>query len=93
MPWPDQLHEAVSAYRTRQGALREYRARPQPELGEDARPPQGLLLPVSYDRLVHEMFGLIGHALDIDFRDHPELAAEVRAVYAEAGPASPRARQ
>ncbi|MFD9138720.1 hypothetical protein ACFVZA_41290 [Streptomyces bottropensis] len=93
MPWPDRLHRAVSAYRAHQRALEEYRDRPQPALGEEAPPPQGLLLPVSYDRLVHELFGLIGHAVDIDLHDHPGLTADVRALYALAGPASPRAKE
>lgn len=58
MPWPDRLKVAVSAYRAYQSALAEYRVRPEPEIGENARPPQGLLLPVTYDRLVHELSGL-----------------------------------
>ncbi|MBZ9643175.1 hypothetical protein [Streptomyces sp. PSKA30] len=90
MPWPDRLHNAVATYHTHQNALAEYRTRPQPALGEDARPPQGLLPPVTYDRLVHDLFGLIGHALDIDLHDRPDLVDEVWALYAEAGPASPR---
>ncbi|MFE4960896.1 hypothetical protein ACFRCW_45085 [Streptomyces sp. NPDC056653] len=44
-------------------------------------------------RLVHDLFGLIGHALDIDLHDHADLADEVRALYAEAGPASPRMKE
>lgn len=98
MPWPDRLHEAVDTYRTHHSALAEYRARPQPTalgtaLGEDARPPQGLLLPVMYDRLVHDLFGLIGHALDIDLHDHAGLADDVRALYAKAGAASPHLKE
>lgn len=93
MPWPDRLHDAASAYRTHQSAFGSAGPRPQPAPGEDARPPLGLLLSVSYDRLVHELFGLIGHALDIDLHDHADLAADVRALYAEAGPASPRANE
>ncbi|MGW0949876.1 hypothetical protein ACWD4O_46160 [Streptomyces sp. NPDC002623] len=89
MPWPDRLHDAVATYLAHQRALAEYHARSQPELGEDARPPQGLLLPVTYDRLVYGLFGLIGHALDIDLPDHTGLADEVRALYAQAGAASP----
>lgn len=93
MPWPTRLHDAVRNYRAHQRASQEYQTRPLPELGEDARPPHGLLLPVSYDRLVHELFGLIGHALDIDLHDHTDLAADVQALYAQAGPASPRATE
>ncbi|MFF4019685.1 hypothetical protein [Streptomyces sp. NPDC001843] len=90
MPWPDRLHEAVATYRTHQNALAEYRARPQPAvLGEEARPPEGILLPVTYDRLVHDLFGLIGNALDVDLDDHPGLADDIRGLYAEAGAASP----
>ncbi|MFC4506105.1 MULTISPECIES: hypothetical protein [Streptomyces] len=93
MPWPDLLREAVVIYRTHQSALAEYRVRPQPTLGEDARPPQGLLLPVMYDRLVHDLFGLMGHALDIDLHDHAGLADDLRALYVEAGAASPHLKE
>lgn len=93
MPWPDRLHAAVGAYRTHQAALASYLARPQATLGEDARPPHGLLLPVMYDRLVYGLFGLVGHALDIDLHDHAGLADDVRDLYAEAGAASPHLKE
>ncbi|MCX4432185.1 hypothetical protein [Streptomyces mirabilis] len=96
MPWPDWLHAAAATYRTHQSALAEYRSRPttlSTALGEDTRPPQGLLLPVMYDRLVYDLFGLIVHALDIDLHDHADLADDIRALYAEAGAASPHLKE
>ncbi|WP_210976135.1 hypothetical protein [Streptomyces sp. RM72] len=92
MPWPARLHEAVQTYRTHQQADREYRMRaaiPGPQ--EDTRPPAGLLAPVAFDRLVHDMFGLIGHALDINLHDHTDIVEDVQSLYKKAGPASPRA--
>ncbi|MGW1728905.1 hypothetical protein ACWCQK_39330 [Streptomyces sp. NPDC002306] len=92
MPWPSRLHEAVETYRTHQRADQEYRARPaDPGPGEDTRPPTGVLAPVTFDGLVHDLFGLIGHALDIDLHDHTDLAHAVQDLYDQAGPASPRA--
>jgi hypothetical protein len=94
MPWPSRLHDAVQAYRNHQQAVVEYRARPaNPDANEDTRPPTGMLAPAAYDRLVHELFGLIGHALDIDLHDHADLVAGVQNLYSQAGPASPRALQ
>lgn len=58
---------------------------------EDTRPPAGLLAPVAFDRLVHDMFGLIGHALDINLHDHIDIVEDVQILYKKAGPASPRA--
>ncbi|MFD0034823.1 hypothetical protein ACFVJK_42750 [Streptomyces sp. NPDC127172] len=46
---------------------------------------------MTFDRLVHDLFGLIGHALDIDLHDRAGLVHAVRNLYDAAGPASPRA--
>ncbi|MET9388521.1 hypothetical protein ABZY09_48115 [Streptomyces sp. NPDC002928] len=92
MPWPSRLHEAVETYQAHQRADQEYRTRPaNPGPGEDTRPPTGMLAPVAFDRLVHDLFGLIGHALDIDLHDHAGLVDAVQDLYDQAGPASPRA--
>ncbi|MGW6361628.1 hypothetical protein ACWFR5_42285 [Streptomyces sp. NPDC055092] len=82
----------MQTYQAHQRADQEYRARPaNPGPGEDTRPPTGMLSPVTFDRLVHDLFGLIGHALDIDLHDHAGLVHAVRNLYDAAGPASPRA--
>ncbi|MFI2620506.1 hypothetical protein [Streptomyces sp. NPDC018584] len=92
MPWPRRLREAVQTYRAHQQADREYRTRPaRLDPSENSRPPADMLAPAALDRLVHDMFGLIGHALDIDLRDHTDLVEAVRDLYHKAGPASPRA--
>ncbi|MFB6790253.1 hypothetical protein ACFCWT_26730 [Streptomyces olivaceus] len=91
LPWPRRLQEAVQTYQAHHKADREYRTRPAsggPD--EDIRPPAGMLAPAVFDRLVHDLFGLIGHALDIELQDHADLVQDVRELYREAGPASPR---
>ncbi|MFD5730353.1 hypothetical protein ACFWMT_30155 [Streptomyces sp. NPDC058368] len=91
MRWPARLHELVQTYQAHQRANNEYRARSKtPGPDEDTRPPAGLLTTVAFDRLVHELFGLIGHALDVVLSLHAEIAADVKQLYDEAGTASPR---
>ncbi|MGQ4488987.1 hypothetical protein ACN6LM_006582 [Streptomyces sp. SAS_281] len=76
MPSPARLHELVQTYQAHQRANNEYRARPKtPGPDEDTRPPAGLLTTVAFDRLVHELFGLIGHALDVELSPHADIAA------------------
>ncbi|MFF3208620.1 hypothetical protein [Streptomyces sp. NPDC002962] len=42
---------------------------------------------------MYGLFGLVGHALDIDLHDHAGLADGVRDLYAEAGAASPHLKE
>ncbi|MFH8534715.1 hypothetical protein ACH4GE_40800 [Streptomyces tendae] len=34
---------------------------------------------------LHDMFGLIGHALDINLRDHADIVEDVQILYEKAG--------
>ncbi|MER7048909.1 hypothetical protein ABT391_29140 [Streptomyces jumonjinensis] len=88
MPWPGRLKEAVTAYQSHLRATRTAQ--------KDSRPPQtpapeSPLTPFMLDRLLHELFGLIGNALDIDLHDHRDITEDVKALYTEAGTAAPRA--
>ncbi|MFC4507690.1 MULTISPECIES: hypothetical protein [Streptomyces] len=42
---------------------------------------------------MHDLFGPMGHALDIDPHDHAGLADDLRALYVEAGAASPHLKE
>ncbi|MGW4699838.1 hypothetical protein [Streptomyces sp. NPDC004285] len=83
-PWPRRLRELVDAHQAHEQATAEHAAPPLLSAGR-------LLPPATLNKLLHELFGLIGNAADpVIASDHPGLAEEARALYDEAGRAAPR---
>ncbi|MBB5102582.1 hypothetical protein [Streptomyces spectabilis] len=94
--WPARLAEAVRAEAAHRAAQQRHLPRIEdlqdPE--RSAPPDPDRLTAAQQDHLIHEMFGLIGYAVDsdsVDLDDHPELVTAIRALYAEAGSHAPRA--
>ncbi|MCX4902547.1 hypothetical protein [Streptomyces sp. NBC_00892] len=82
-PWPGRLRETLDAYEAHARAARGEQA--------TAHHPSTLLPPAALNKLLHELFGLVGYAADaVVAEDHPDLAQEVRSLYEEAGTAAPR---
>ncbi|MET9646264.1 hypothetical protein [Streptomyces syringium] len=88
MPWRGRLNEAVHTLQAHREAAAH---RAQPDHQPPGPPPPGLLTPVGYSRLVHELFGLIGYAAEIELSDHRSVVNDIKSLYAEAGTAAPRA--
>ncbi|WP_105973665.1 hypothetical protein [Streptomyces geranii] len=93
-PWPDKLIETVAvedAHRKAEAALRE----PPADPGQDSpAPAPAPMTPVKHARLIHQMFSLVGYAIDsdnVDLADHQDLVDAIRGLYDQAGPAAPRA--
>ncbi|SEE60518.1 hypothetical protein [Streptomyces sp. TLI_105] len=84
LPWPGRLREAVGAYEAHLRATHDNAAPPLLTAGD-------VLAPARFNKLVHEMFGLIAHASDpVIALDHPDLARQVRNLYEAAGTAAPQ---
>jgi hypothetical protein len=52
------------------------------------------ITPVKHARLIHQMFSLVGYAIDsdnVDLSDHEDLVDAIRRLYDQAGSAAPRA--
>ncbi|MGP4085573.1 hypothetical protein ACTWQJ_13360 [Streptomyces sp. KR55] len=91
--WPARLVEAVAAEEAHRAAEAEVQQCTE-EPCRHHHPRSAILTPVKYARLVHQMFSLIGHAIDsdnVDLSDHHELINAIRQLYAEAGHHAPRA--
>ncbi|MFE1230556.1 hypothetical protein [Streptomyces sp. NPDC058745] len=87
MPWPGRLRHAVEIFEAHTCAASASGkcSHPTPHEGD------ALLHPAALNKLLHELFGLIGHAMDSAVvEDRPDLIEAVRALYAEAGAAAPR---
>ncbi|MFE4659198.1 hypothetical protein ACFRFJ_21215 [Streptomyces hydrogenans] len=83
-PWPGRLRELVTAYQAHEHASTERATPPLRSAGS-------LLPPAALNKLLHELFGLIGNAADpVVASDHPDLALQARTLYEEAGLAAPR---
>ena len=83
-PWPGRLRELVTAYKAHEHASTERAIPPLRSAGS-------LLPPAALNKLLHELFGLIGNAADpVVASDHPDLARQARTLYEEAGLAAPR---
>ncbi|AZS87261.1 hypothetical protein ELQ87_25795 [Streptomyces griseoviridis] len=95
-PWPEKLIETVAAQKAHQeaeAAARELAANPCQAPPVPAPAP---LTPVRYARLIHQMFSLVGYAIDSDnvsLSDHQDLVDAIRELYERAGPNAPRAPQ
>ncbi|WP_051106191.1 hypothetical protein [Streptomyces hokutonensis] len=93
-PWPDKLIETVAvqaAHQEAEAALRELAADP---VQAPPNPAPAPLTPVKYARLIHQMFSLVGYAIDsdnVDLGDHQDLVDAIRDLYDRAGPDAPRA--
>ncbi|WP_190137840.1 hypothetical protein [Streptomyces longispororuber] len=97
--WPTRLVHAVQAEQAHRTAEAEEERR-VPSLedvkdaGRPAPPDPARLTFAQQAHLIHEMFGLIGYAIDsdsVELSDHADLVAAVRELYAKAGPNAPRA--
>ncbi|MGP4004452.1 hypothetical protein [Streptomyces sp. 8N706] len=92
--WPARLVEVVAAeeaHRAAQAAMPQPAMDPGPDL---MAPKPAPLTSVRHSQLVHQMFSLIGYAIDsdnVDLADHHDLVLAIRQLYAEAGPNAPRA--
>ncbi|MEU7031496.1 hypothetical protein AB0A60_32970 [Streptomyces sp. NPDC046275] len=85
-PWPGRLREALRTYAAHTRATAD-----EPASTHDAG---AALPPAALNRLLHELFGLIGYATEPTVaEDHPDLAGEVKALYEKAGSAAPRPLQ
>ncbi|WBO68970.1 hypothetical protein [Streptomyces camelliae] len=79
------------SHREAEAAQRQYAADPN---RDPTAPPPSPMTPVKYARLIHQMFSLVGYAIDsdnVDLADHPDLVDAIRELYARAGTAAPRA--
>ncbi|MFJ3310834.1 hypothetical protein ACIPSA_49465 [Streptomyces sp. NPDC086549] len=93
-PWPAKLVEAVTAeeaHHEAEAAVQQLTA----DLCQDSPAPRPApLTPVKYARLIHQMFSLVGYAIDsdnVDLDDHQDLVDAIRRLYAQAGSDAPRA--
>ncbi|MGW4438092.1 hypothetical protein ACWELO_20435 [Streptomyces sp. NPDC004596] len=94
-PWPTRLLEAVESEEAHRAAMAAQQHAADPHRDPWASPPSpSPLTPVRYARLVHQMFSLIGYAIDsdnVDLNDHQNLVDRIRNLYDQAGSAAPRA--
>ncbi|MFC0842152.1 hypothetical protein ACFH04_07930 [Streptomyces noboritoensis] len=98
--WPAQLTEALTAEEAHRNAVPEQTWDEYADHALQGTPSDGganegavRLTPVQLTTVYHTLFGMIGYALlpdHIDLSDHPELVADIRHTYEQAGPAAPR---
>ncbi|MFE4703125.1 hypothetical protein ACFRIC_39220 [Streptomyces sp. NPDC056738] len=94
IPWPARLIETVAAEEAHREAEAAARQHAEDLFHEDPGPTLALLTPVKYARLIHQMFSLVGYAVDsdnVDLTDHQSLVDAIRELYARAGSDAPRA--
>ena len=93
-PWPDKLIETVAAQDAHHEAGAALRERAADPCHEPRIPVPAPLTPVTYARLIHQMFSLVGYAIDsdnVDLSDHQDLVDAIRELYDQAGSDAPRA--